>query len=652
MKKAYFYLLGLVFCCACDSYLDVVPDNIATLDYAFRDRAGAEMYLATCYSLMPAIGDPRSDPGLMGADDTWSPSVRDQWINASASDFHCYNIKINQNTNSPHVNCWEGQNQGRGLFAAIRVCNIFLENIDKVGPDLKEEEKIRWIAEVKFLKAYYHYYLLKAYGPIPLVKENMPIDAGVEEVKVYRDRFDDCVDYIVQLINEAVPDLPLVIFDMTSELRRITQPIALSVKAELLVTAASDLFSHNPDYENITDNRGVYIFRSTTTKQERWERAMIACKNAIDTVELTGQIGLYDFSQSPFYSSYATGISDTSKLVMTLRTVVTDKWNREIIWGTRLDQYQSITMPMAFTTAQVTASSTNPVIAPTMAMAELFYSNNGVPIDEDKYYDYDHRLQTDTAASDHRYYMVADGVHPIAKINMNREPRFYANLGFDGGYWLGNGRKLDFDRTPADQVAWVTEMLRGKPSGNYDALRYSVTGYLLKKGSHIESAYNTAGTSFTTTQATFPIMRLADLYLLYAEALNECVPEPTPEVYHYVDVIRERAGLQGVELSWRQFSEYPDRPLSQEGMRRIIRQERLIELAFEGKRFWDLRRWMTAEVEMNKPVRGWNVMGEVPEDYYNVVTISSLTFNKRDYLWPIRQGEILKNPNLKQNPGW
>jgi hypothetical protein len=649
MKKIACYLFGLFFCFSCDSYLDVVPDNIATIDYAFRDRTGAEMYLATCYYFMPYIGDPRSDPGLMGADDIWSPAVRDQWINSDAGSFHCYNIKLNQNTNSPYVNCWEGQNAGRGLYQAIRNCNIFLDNIDQVGPDLKEYERIRWIAEVKFLKAYYHYYLLRMYGPIPLIRDNKSVDSGIEEVKVYRDRFEDCVDYVVQLIDEAVPDLPLVIFDVTGELRRVTQPIALAIKAEVLVTAASPLFNHNPEYEGIADNRGVYIFKSEVSSREKWERARTACKNAIDTVELAGQIELYDFSRSMYYSSYASGISDTSKLVMTLRTLVTEKWNCEIIWGTRLDQYQKLTLPH-FQMSHATLAESNPIIAPTMRMAELFYSNNGVPIDEDKYYDYENRFQTDLAPEDHRYYIETG--YRTAKLNMYREPRFYANIGFDGGYWLGNGRKVDFDRIPADQTAWVTRMLKGNPSGNATGLRYSITGYLVKKASHIETQVNVAGTSLSIVSTSYPIMRLGDLYLLYAEALNECTDVPTPEVYHYIDLIRARAGLDGVVNSWKNFSEYPDKPSSQSGMRDIIRQERMIELAFEGKRFWDVRRWMTAETELNKPVRGWNIMGEVPEDYYNVITLSPLTFYKKDYLWPIRQGELLKNPNLKQNPGW
>jgi hypothetical protein len=646
MKKI-IYCLFISALCSCDSYLDIVPDNIATIDYAFRDRAGAESYLTGCYYFMPNWGNPASDPGLMGGDDTWS--MIDSWANSSTGNYNCFNIKRSQNTNSPYVNFWEGQNQGRGLFRAIRDCNIFLENIDKVGPDLTETDKIRWIAEVKFLKAYYHYCLLRAYGPIPLIKTNLPVDAGINETKVYRDKFDDCIDYIVQLIDEAVPDLPLIIYNTVFELRRITQPSALAIKAEILTLAASPLFNNNPDLSGLVDNRGINLMESALSKKEKWEKARTACKNAIDTVMLSRQYELYDFSQSTYYSGY-NSISDTSKLLMTLRTVVTDKWNKEIIWGT-INSYTTLTLPH-FAVTHANLAATQPLIAPTMRMVELFYSNNGVPINEDKYYDHENRFKTDFAPEDHKYYMVTDGQYQIAKINMYREPRFYANLGFDGGFWLGNGKKVDYDQLPEDQRAWTTQMLKGKPSGNYMGLRYSITGYIIKKGSHIETAVNSAGSALATVQSTFPIIRLADLYLLYAEVLNECLDAPNQEVYDYVDMIRRRAGLEGVVESWAKYSNIPDKPSTQAGMRDIIRQERMIELAFEGKRFWDIRRWLTAETEMNKPVRGWNIMGEVPEDYYNVITLYPMTFSKKEYLWPIRQGELLKNTNLVQNPGW
>src|SRR5690606_38133836 len=101
----------------------------------------------------------------------------------------------------------------------------------------------RWIAEVKFLKAYYHFWLFRLYGPIPLIKENIPVSASVDEVKRKRSTVDECVEYMVELIDEAAPDLPKKIVNRTFELGRITQPIAFSLKAIVLVTAASPLFN-------------------------------------------------------------------------------------------------------------------------------------------------------------------------------------------------------------------------------------------------------------------------------------------------------------------------------------------------------------------------------------------------------------------------
>ena len=108
----------------------------------------------------------------------------------------------------PSLNYWDGAKGGKAMFQALRDCNIFLEKVDNV-PALDVSEKKRWIAEVKFLKAYYHYWLLRMYGPIPLIKVNLPVSASVEEVQVKRQPVDECFDYIVSLLDEACADLPV-----------------------------------------------------------------------------------------------------------------------------------------------------------------------------------------------------------------------------------------------------------------------------------------------------------------------------------------------------------------------------------------------------------------------------------------------------------
>ena len=150
----------------------------------------------------------------------------------------------------------------------------------------------------------------------------------------------------------------------------------------------------------------------------------------------------------------------------------------------------------------------------------------------------------------------------------------------------------------------------------------------------------------------FPIIRLADLYLMYAEALNEVKSSPDDEVYEYIDYVRKRSGLEEVKDSWSKYSKFPDKPLTQEGMREIIRKERLNELAFEGPRFWDMRRWKLAEQDMNRTIRGLNIYEDTPEEFYKVQTIFNTSFTLKDYLWPLSIEEMVRNKNLVQNPGW
>jgi hypothetical protein len=88
-------------------------------------------------------------------------------------------------------------------------------------------------------------------------------------------------------------------------------------------------------------------------------------------------------------------------------------------------------------------------------------------------------------------------------------------------------------------------------------------------------------------------------------------------------------------------------------MREIIHRERSIEMAFEGKNYWDIRRWKKATQEFNEPVKGWNVYGITEANYYQVVTLSQQRFvAPRDYFWPIEETTLIRNPNLIQNPGW
>jgi hypothetical protein len=180
----------------------------------------------------------------------------------------------------------------------------------------------------------------------------------------------------------------------------------------------------------------------------------------------------------------------------------------------------------------------------------------------------------------------------------------------------------------------------------------NMTGYWIKKLVNWKFAFSGTVNAATSENYPWPMFRLADLYLLYAEAQNEAFG-PSEQVYSYLDKVRARAGLGGVVNSWNQYSNSPGKPSTKEGLRSIVRQERLIEMSFEGSRLWDLRRWKEAAAELNKPITGWDRTQGAAADYYRVVNIFSQKFiAPRDYFWPIREYEISVNPQLVQNTGW
>ena len=633
-KKWFFIIAVLSFMPGCKKYLDIVPDNIETIESAFTMRSRAEDYLYTVYSYLPNEGSLHTNPAISSGDEFWFPQV------ASIAGWEP--AKNNQNVVNPYLNYWDGLQGAKPLFEGIRTCNIFLENIAKV-PDLDEIERNRWIAEVKFLKAYYHFYLLRMYGPVPLIKENLPISAGVEEVQVYRRPVDECVDYIVALLDEATPELPETFTNPSSEFGRINKAIALAVKAKVLITAASPLFNGNTEYSGFTNNDGTDLFNKTYDAG-KWERAAIAAKEAIDMAHKLGH-KIYYYSQSASQFN----VSDTTKVKLNIRNSVTDRGSKEIIWASTnaiAVAIQQAAFPRGLDPASKDNGSVSGSLAPTRKIADMFYTNNGVPTTEDKTWDYANRFELRTPTLADKHYLKP--FYTTVAMNFNREPRFYASLGFDGGAWYGQGR---FD----DANPWYVE---NRPPGSTAMINiggYSVTGYFAKKLVNINSVVtvnsNTITQAGSSTVYAWPLIRLADLYLMYAEALNE-VNGPGAEVYQYINQVRARAGLPTVENAWTNFSTDPTKFTRKDGLRSIIHHERLIELALEGHRYWDLRRWKKAATVITGPVTGWDVLQSDPVLYYREKVLFSQRFTTKDYLWPIREFSVVVNKNLVQNPGW
>lgn len=628
---------------SCSKFLDIVPDNVSVIEHAFKLRNEAEKYLFTCYAYLPINGDGWFNAGLMAGDEIWLPqSDQAHWHPAFRID------QGQQNVDDPLFNEWGGNLKGGDgrfnylrMFQGIRHCNIFLENIrnPENAPDLTLDERTRWIGEVEFLKAYYHYYLLRMYGPIPIIDVNVPESASPEELYYGREAIDDCVNFIAELLDQSIEKLPARIVDENNQLGRITKPIALAVKAKLLLMAASPLFNGNTDFAGLTSPEGEMFFNQTYDP-DKWVTARDAAKAAIDAAEANGH-RLYR------YTDDVLRLSDTTKTQLNIRNAVTQRWGSEHVWALSNSYFvnEALCMPPLARGGNVDRFQLQGVWGAPIKIAKQYYTKNGVPIEEDKTLDFTEYTQVRTAVHDERFYIEPGFM--TARLNYDREPRFYASLGFDGGIWY----MRDGTSTGSDENAMYVQLKNTERSGFGHFTNWNETGYFLKKLVHWESTTN-SNNAPTWRQYPWPEIRLADLYLMYAEALNETEPGSATAIA-YLDMVRERAGLDGVVESWTAFSSNPNKFANQDGLREIIHRERLIELAFEGHRFWDLRRWKKAADVLNEDITGFSVLGRDTDSYNVERTIFSQTFiTPRDYFWPIGNYEIRRNPKLVENLGW
>lgn len=544
MKKftKYILFISLGLLCSCSDYLDIVPDNVTTLDIVFNNKNTAQRYLANCYHFVPDHGSVKRIPGMGAGHECWFYTDKDSYFDNEVSFYIARGL---QNTNAPYANYWDGEGGSKlPMFRAIRECNIFLSYV-------RDQHKVN----------------------------------------------------------------------------------------------------------DLTDS-------------EQWVKTAEACKAAIESAEANG-CKLYDCSMD---MSYSQDLPEEIFYSMNIRQTVTERFNPELVWSVGkqgTNELQNLSMACILpslkqgsgngeVTGGILQSRAAGVYAPTLETAEQFYSKNGVPIDEDKEWltngNYDNRYTTRQVTSADKYNMRTGWT--TAVLHFNREPRFYGSLGFDGSTWYGNGR------TDVNDLNYVDGKY-GRNSGNKWGFNYSITGYFAKKVVYYQNAITQS--SQVVYEYPFPIIRLGDLYLMYAESLNEAtegdnnVPE---EVYTYLRKVRERSGLKkgvlgqtedigDVRVAWEKYSNDPTKPKTKDGMRSIIKQERKIELALEGHQYNDLRRWKDASKELSKSIKGWNVQGEIEEDFYKVTTLFvPRAFTTKDYLWPIKKQDLQVDDKLIQTYGW
>jgi hypothetical protein len=640
------FLLGIMLCnSSCNKYLDLVPDNVVTLEDYFSRREMALNTLSKVYSYMP------DDPST--AYTTWT--LGDEWIGRTNTYTQAIGIMMgSQNADNVLLNIWDGGTGVKSLYEGIRSANIFLEYIDLVE-DMTQNEIADWKAQVKFLKAYYHFLLVRQYGPIVIMDKSIPLDAVSEDLFLRRSKVEDCFNFIIRLMDEAIPDLKE--RASLTNLGQVDRVAALAIKARVMLFRASPFFNGNEKYyKDFFDHTGQPFF-PLDEKPEKWNDALDAVNEAITLCETNG-FGLYEYDKNSYAydrADYAAN-SNAMKTLYDLRMLIVDPWNKEVIWGRTysitndiLASASNIILPVGYGDGDTNnLLFSRQLFGASYRMLERYYTKNGLPLNEDLTFDPLTKLEivTTPGIEDPEYRPMRGFLQPganIVKLYLDREPRFYANLGITGGYWRSHAVRIFTSMFSGDQAGYDISF----PSN------FLCTGIGVQKFVHPESK---SGGWVWSIKFPYPVIRMADLYLMKAEILNE-IEGPSQKVYDEINKIRRRAGIRDVEDVWSDATLVNPRSLNKhlkkDNLLDIILQERSIELAFEGgNRFWDMHRHKRAMLEFSSSIMGWDYNGFNPEYFFVVVPVQTRRFLFRDYLWPISVGETNINSNLIQNPGW
>ncbi len=662
-------LLG-VGCSA--NWLDVVEDGgTLTLEQIFRESSGLESYLLTCYQgAFLTDGNNMFDPAMTGADEFIIPDYYIQNPTTNQEFMVGAMIASGQQTyTNPYGSKWgregdrvyfgvpavgqvttnDGSINHTNRYVLIQHCNIFLQHAHlcrNLTTDQINERK----AFVKAIKAWYYFELVRQYGPVTLAEGEFDVNADLEELQRPRSHVDTCFNTIVRLLDEAIDSLPSRNKISPNYEKCFNQDAALALKARVLLYQASPLFNGNSDYYNFRDRDGKQLF-AESYDETKWTRAAQAAEEAINTIKSNG-VNIAEGNNTPGLTELNNTILDIRRSSIGIRF---DKDNGyEWLWVT-VDR----TGPSKFKYPRYKRGDTyyspanSGIYSVTGNVVDLYYTKNGLPINMDKSWNYDARNLVSKITDPDKveeYFEVLPEYEDVLNAHIDRDPRFYANIGFDRGYWPF--REVSTD--PEVNVKFRARAGEGVDKYNSALGIYNRTGYWCKKGLNVDGGDDSSMKNIH--QQYHPALRFSELYLIAAEAYNEAGNRE--KAIEYLNVIRERAGIPDVEVSWSAENSWePSRKDTKEGLRTIIQQERSIELLFEGHRFWDLRRWKTAFVELSKPLTGWNVDGSTASQFYNgfngyLELTSGGNFNgTKDYFFPIDSDEVQKS-NISQTLYW
>lgn len=469
-------------------------------------------------------------------------------------------------------------------YTAIRKANLFLKNAELI-PFPDTKTKDQMLGGVYFLRAFYFNEMLKRFGGMPIMTENDLLVPG-DNLMRPRDTYRDCFAFIMADLNKAISSLPVTL--KTNEYGRATKGAAMALKARILLYAASPLFSQKTGIWGMGGTVDDWLDKDGKTW---WLKAAEAAKAVIDLKDADG-----NQAYALYQTNAANKADDYEKLFFKRR----EQGNREVI-------FYKHDAPVGFNSNEINVwmpsgdFGGSGAVQPTQAFVNLFEMSNGKYIEEE--------------GSNY------DPANPY----LNRDPRFYKTIIYHESTW--QGVKMDLSTTTPQF-----------PAGTF------MTGYFVRK--YLPEEIKKA--SSTTAYHNWIFFRLAEMYLNYAEAMNE-VDGPTAQVRDAINTVRARSGVIAIpgELTG-----------DKKSMRTRIQRERAIELSFEEHRWWDARRWSTGEEgELATKWFGGPFNRMVITKSGNTATYKEEVYFTRIYqpynnLYQIPLGEMYKNPLFVQNPGY
>ncbi|MBD1420820.1 RagB/SusD family nutrient uptake outer membrane protein [Sphingobacterium chuzhouense] len=602
-------ILGLSSCS--DSYLDVSDElagGLQSVDEIFDNPSYTRRWYANIFTGIPDYSEMvRADwdgGGQTGLHNPWT-GMTDE-INTSYGDNANYMISVRNSSNM-------GFHRWNILYQLIRQANIFLEKA-KVIPasgtnadQLTEEEFNRMRISALFVRAYYHYLLMEQYGPIPIMDRAY---GPLEDLDVPRRPLDDVINFIDSELTAVIPLLPQSPITDDNFKALPTKGVALALRGKLWIFAASPLFNGGfQEALSLTNSDGTSLFPAADPS--KWNKAEQALREFIEYAD-AGNYELFTVRDN-------NGNIDPDQSVYR----VFQEYSKEIIWATSVNGFNGIEWGDRFERRSTPRSEPNG-IGSTAVVQELvddFYMKDGLPISSTGFLN-GSPLYSEIGTSE------LNGVQ-VYNMWIDREPRFYNTVFFAGRRWhISNN---------------VTHFYMGSP--NDRSGQHTPNGYLLYKRYNRTVHMVSPGVRMVFRPSI--IFRLAEFYLLYAEALNEVEPG-NPNVLEYINRVRERAGLPALQVL------NPAIVGNRDLQRQAIRRESRIELATEGQRYFDVRRWMIAEDTEGRQggdFHGMNMAGS-ETTFYQRTWFQTRYFERKQYFHPIPFTEMQKSKVLVQNPGW